>query len=51
VQAPDELEHHAVKVMRDEIEEAAGGEERERALQRFEKRHRTQSFFQVAVQR
>jgi hypothetical protein len=40
-----------VQIVRDEVEEAARGEERERALQRLEERDRAKAFFQVAVQR
>ena len=45
VQAADELGDDVVEVARNNVEESAGGEERERALQRFEQRDRAQAFF------
>jgi len=50
MQPADELDDHAVQVVRDEVEEAPGGEERERALQGFEERDNPQPLFEALFQ-
>ena len=51
MQAPDELDGDVPEVARDEVEEAAGGEQGERALEGLEERNCAQPLFQVALQR
>ena len=51
MQAADELGGDMTKVARDEVEEAARGEQGKRSLERFEERYCTQALFQAAVQR
>jgi len=51
VQPADQLLGEAPEVVRDEVEQAARGEKRERALQGLEQRDRAQAAFQAAVQR
>jgi hypothetical protein len=55
VQPADELDRDMAKVARNEVEESAGGEQRQRTLQGFEERDNAQALletlFQAAAQR
>jgi len=51
VQAAGELDGDMAQVVRDDVEQAAGGEQRKRALERLEQRDCAQSLVQAAVQR
>ncbi len=51
MQAPDELDRDVSQVARDQVEEPAGGEQGECALEGLEEGDCTQALFQAAVQR
>ena len=51
MQAPDQLDRDVTQVVRDQVEEPAGGGQGERALEGLEDGDCTQALLQEAVQR